>query len=199
VKALIPVLVINRTARSMLLLATRNIIKQTRKSMKTIMILCVVFLVVVNTSFAQTKVEPSPAVTASFEKEFPEAESVRWSSKNGVFGVSFGFHQETRIAYFSPDGELIAKGRRIEEARLPLSVADEVASMKSRRENKYGPLSTLNVYEFSRGGETEYVLKLENEKIEMLVVSENGRTSVRKTTMKNVVNREKSLLATSKH
>jgi hypothetical protein len=197
IDALIPVLVINKTARSMHLPATtKTSLKQ--NFMKALLILCVVFLTV-SIAPAQTKIEPSAAVTASFDKEFPGADGARWSNKNGTFGVAFNYHQEMRIAYFSPEGDLIAKGRRIEEAQLPLSVSDEIASMRSRRESKYGPLTVLNVYEFSRGGDTEYILNLENEKIALLLVSENDRVSVRKTTMKNIVSNEKSLLATSKH
>lgn len=101
----------------------------------------------------------SPRLTAALEKEFTGAQYVVWQSlkERELFRAHFIYNNERLNAFFDEDGQLIAIGRNIQQAALPLSIARQLAS-------SYSKFSVQDLIEYSRNGETSYVITLESDK-----------------------------------
>jgi hypothetical protein len=168
------------------------------KMKKILVIVSVLMIVFVCTALAQQKIEPSTAVAGKFGELFQGATESRWSLNDNVYGVSFRRNEESSIAYFDMNGELIANGRRISESQLPMSIADRLAETRQLQEKKHGQLGIAALYEFSRKDGTQYIATVENESITMLFVAENGRVTVSKKSNKLPAGENKSVTASSK-
>lgn len=101
----------------------------------------------------------SPRLKAALEKEFAGAQGIVWESisEHQLFHARFVYNNERVNAFFGIDGDLVATGRYINPANMPMNVARQVAS-------KYGSYAIQDVIEYSRNGETSYVISVENEK-----------------------------------
>ena len=85
------------------------------------------------------------------------------------------------IAYFDEDGSLIAVGRFISGANMPLLVSKSLAK-------KYEGYQVLEVIEYVQGNETSYLVTLENEKNKLIVNAfGSGNSYVFKKEKKNSV------------
>lgn len=101
----------------------------------------------------------APRLTAALEKEFAGAQYVVWQSfkEQELFQARFIYNHERLNAFFNEDGQLIAIGRNIQQAALPLSIARQLTS-------QYNKYAVQDIIEYSRHGETSYVISLESDK-----------------------------------
>jgi hypothetical protein len=83
-------------------------------------------------------------------------------------------------AFFEQDGNLLAIGRFIAPAALPLSIVKSINS-------KYPELEMKDAIEYTKSGETSYVITLENEKVRTVIQAYNsGNLYVFKKEKKNL-------------
>ena len=125
----------------------------------------------------------SNRVKASFNKEFAGATSVKWGliRKENIYQAQFLYNNERLNAYFDSEGNLIATGRFVAVANLPLTLKRNVSE-------KYNEYSITEVVEYTANNETSYVLVLENERARLVVQGYiNGGTSIFKKEKKNSV------------
>src|SRR5258706_15842694 len=162
------------------------------------MIVSVAFITAGVSALAQQAGGPSAALPKKFDQLFQGATEVHWYTNAKVVGISFNYHQEVSIAYFTKEGELIANGRRIPEMQLPMATKDKLLVLKNDHEKKYGSLSMSSIYEFSRDGDTEYIITLENDKTSLIVASKGGELTVRKKIGRRVAYPDVDLIAREK-
>src|SRR5687768_17092628 len=95
-------------------------------------------------------------VEASFQKECSGAKSVKWEliRKENIYQAHFIYNNERLNAYFDEDGVLIATGRFVAVANLPLLVRKNVYQ-------KYSDYQVKEVVEFVTNDETSYLVSLE--------------------------------------
>jgi hypothetical protein len=144
-----------------------------------------------NTIFAAGSGGPgNPRVEETLKKEFSGAQSVHWEylKKGGLYHAMFIYNNERMNAYISPEGELIATGRFIPLANLPFLAAREIST-------RYQDYRINEIIEFTRDGETGYLVDMENESKKLSVqVTANGGSSVYKKEKKNFSKAEKKNL-----
>lgn len=101
----------------------------------------------------------SPRLKAALEKEFTGARGIVWESmeEHQLYHARFIYNNERVNAFFAKEGELVATGRYIDPANMPMNVARQVAA-------KYSSYEMQDVIEYSRNGETSYVISVQNEK-----------------------------------
>src|SRR5882757_7654348 len=102
--------------------------------MKKVIILAVFSLISLSTLRGQSKAEPSSAVAAEFSKQFAGATNVNWDKIGTVSFAQFHLQKDLVIAYFDADANLIARGRKISEAQLPMTLHNDLLAVKSDRE-----------------------------------------------------------------
>jgi len=61
-------------------------------------------------------------IAAEFSKQFAGATNVNWDKIGTVSFAQFHLQKDLVIAYFDADANLIARGRKISEAQLPMKV-----------------------------------------------------------------------------
>ena len=155
--------------------------------MKKIVVLTVLSLMSLGTLYGQSKVEPSPAIAAEFNKQFAEASNVSWEKAGELSLAKFHFQQNYLVAYFNPAGNLIARGRKIGADQLPMKVHEDLLAIKSEREKKSGVLTVGNIFEYSEDSDfAQYVTSLENDRERIVVGTVNGKMTVRSKTKKNI-------------
>ena len=133
--------------------------------MKKYFVLAVLFVSVCSFSVKAAGGEKvSPIVSESFQREFSGASHVKWEmvKDNAIYEARFIFNNERLNAYFDEDGSLIAVGRFISGANMPLLVSKSLAK-------KYEGYQVLEVIEYVQGNETSYLVTLENEKNKLIV------------------------------
>jgi hypothetical protein len=124
----------------------------------------------------------SAHLKASLEKEFAGAQYVVWQNlkSHNLYHAKFIYNNERVNAFFEPDGSLVAIGRYILPASLPLMITKNV-------NHKYGDYQIKDATEFTRNGETSYLVTLENEKLRLVVQAYNsGSLYVFKKEKKNL-------------
>ncbi len=101
----------------------------------------------------------SPQLQAALEKEFTGAQYIVWQSlkEHSLYHAKFVYNNEQVNAFFEEDGKLLAMGRYITTAALPMAI------LKSLH-NNYDGYQLQDAIEYSKAGETSYVVSLENEK-----------------------------------
>ena len=120
-------------------------------------------------------------VEEAFKKEFNGATSVKWEvmRKENLYQAHFIYNNERLNAFFDAEGNLIATGRFIAVANLPLLVKKNIYQ-------KYGEFQIQEVIEYVTGSETSYLVSVENEKAKMLIHGyNNGSTYIFKKEKKN--------------
>ena len=165
--------------------------------MKKIIVLVVLSLATMSALRAQNKMEPTASITSKFEEQFNGATDVQWGKAGKLFVANFHFRQSFRMAYYDQDGNLVAKGRKVPEAQLPMNIYDDLQTARTNCERKSGPLVTGSIYEFSReSGETEYVTTLENEQMKITLLSQGGKLGIqRKEAKHNTLEAHGNLIA----
>lgn len=101
----------------------------------------------------------SSQLRAALEKEFAGAQYVVWQSlkDHQLYQAKFIYNNEQVNAFFDEDGKLLATGRFIPTGNLPLNIAKKLAA-------DYGRFEVKDAIEYSRQGETSYVIGVENDK-----------------------------------
>jgi len=154
--------------------------------MKKVIILVVFSLMSLSTLRGQSKAEPSPAIAAEFSKQFAGATDVNWDKVGTLSFAQFHLQKDLIVAYFDASGNLIAQGRKITEAQLPMTLRQDLLAVKSDRERKSGVLSIGNIFEYvGDSGYTQYVTSLENDKESIVVGTFNGKMTVRSKSKKD--------------
>lgn len=124
----------------------------------------------------------SPHLQAALEKEFAGAQYVVWQSikEHQLYHARFIYNNEQVNAFFEQDGNLLAIGRYIPTTALPLTVLKSI-------NNKYAGFQWKDAIEYTRSGETSYVLALENEKTRLVIQAySSGNLYVFKKEKKNL-------------
>lgn len=117
-----------------------------------------VFTVLTGTTlFAAGNDGDNPRAQATFKREFSSARNVSWTAlaNKSIFQASFTVNGERLNAFFNEDGDLLATGRYIETSTLPMLVNQRVSE-------RYGQYNVAEAIELVNGGETSYILTLEN-------------------------------------
>lgn len=133
--------------------------------MKTPIILAALFMTCLNNNLsAQSNAEVNAKVAESFGKHYEGATNTSWRKAEGMDIALFQYEQQTCIAYFSNEGELIARARRIREiSNLPLKVQHSLANFKSQKSKKAGPLTLGPIFEvLERSGSSYYFIPMES-------------------------------------
>jgi hypothetical protein len=153
--------------------------------MKKLVVSLVMFVSVFGATLASDGSTKTTKVTyrveSAFKKEFEGATSVKWELMKGkdVYQAQFIYNNERLNAYFDFDGNLIATGRFVAVANLPILVRKNIYQ-------KYGEYTIKEVAEFATDSETSYLIALENEKAKLLVRAyNNGSSFVFKKEKKN--------------
>jgi|GEM_PF-2491224 hypothetical protein len=154
--------------------------------MKKVIILAVFSLISMSTLRGQSKAQPSYAIAAEFSKQFAGATDVNWDKIGTLSFAQFHLQKDLIVAYFDVDGNLIARGRKISEEQLPMTLHNDLLAVKSHREKKSGALAIGNIFEYvGDSGYTQYVTSLENDKESFVVGTLNGKMTVRSKSKKD--------------
>lgn len=98
-------------------------------------------------------------IQSAFQKAFPGATVVSWERlKENICQAKFTLNNERLNAFFNEEGELVAIGRFIMKAALPLTVQRAVS-------NKYAADELQQVIEITQNNATSYLLSFENEQL----------------------------------
>lgn len=119
---------------------------------------------------------------AALEKEFAGAQYIVWQSlkDHDIYHAKFIYNNEQINAFFEQDGNLLAIGRFIAPSSLPLSIVKNIS-------NKYPELEVKDAIEYTKSGETSYVITLENEKVRTIIQAySSGSLYVFKKEKKNL-------------
>jgi hypothetical protein len=118
------------------------------------------FAVIIAVS-ASAKVDPAPVenekVMAAFEKQFTEAVDVSWTQKQGYFLASFKMNNDRMLAWYTPDGEVEAVHRSIQQKQMTYLASEAVTQLTKDKQ-------ILNIAEISKQGELFYLVKTDEEK-----------------------------------
>lgn len=106
----------------------------------------------------------SRQLQAALEKEFAGAQYIVWQAlkDHDIYHAKFIYNNEQVNAFFEQDGKLLAIGRFIAPANLPLAILKNIS-------NKYPDLELLDAIEYTKEGETSYLITLQNEKVRTVV------------------------------
>jgi hypothetical protein len=119
----------------------------------------------------------SPRLSQALNKEFSGAKSIHWQAFKGkdIYQASFILNNQRLFAFFSSAGELISTGRYIAETSLPILVSKSIA-------NRFSDYQVKEVVEYTREGDTQYALVMENAKRTVLAnaYSDGGIAIVQK-------------------
>ena len=101
----------------------------------------------------------SPRLSQALVKEFSGAQAIHWQAFKGkdIYQASFIFNNQRLFAFFNSDGELLSTGRYVAEANLPILVSKSIAE-------RFAGFNIKEVVEYTRDGDTQYALVLENSK-----------------------------------
>jgi intein-encoded DNA endonuclease-like protein len=149
--------------------------------MKKLVVSLAMFVAVFGTALAADGTKISYRVEEAFKKEFAGATSVKWEviRKHDLFQAHFIYNNERINAFFDVEGNLIATGRFIAVANLPLLLRKNVFQ-------KFKSFQIKDVIEFVQGNETSYLVSIENEKSKLLVHGyANGYSYIFKKEKKN--------------
>ena len=120
-------------------------------------------------------------VERAFNKEFEGAKSVTWEHirKENIYEARFIYNNERLNAYFDNEGNLIATGRFVSVANLPLVLRKDVSE-------KFNQYAIREVVEYTTNNETSYLVVLESEKAKLIVQGYiYGGTTIFKKEKKN--------------
>lgn len=152
--------------------------------MKKNIILAVTLAVIcLNLGFAQEKANVNAAVIRSFEKKFAGASNVKWESQpKQISFAQFRFENETWLAYYTVEGNLISSGRLLKSINsLPIKVKESLQTLQDDSQAKYGNLVYSLVYEMTTDHSTEYFIPMESQQASLLVsFTEQGASSIRR-------------------
>ena len=106
-------------------------------------------------------------IRTAFDNEFDNTTMVNWKLKDGNYKASFMMNLKKHFAEYNSAGELLSKGEKIEKDELPTTVSDAVKS-------GYAGKEIDEVYKVEKGGQTNYMVKLDGEPKKKLVYDAQG-------------------------
>ena len=132
--------------------------------MKKLVVSLAMFVAVFGTALAADGAKIGYRVEEAFKKEFAGAKSVKWEVVRNadLFQAHFIYNNERLNAFYDAEGNLIATGRYVSVANLPLLLRKNVYE-------KYKGFQVKEVIEYVQGDETSYLISVENEKSKLLV------------------------------
>ena len=145
---------------------------------KFLLLLSGLLVVGVITTIAQMDPVVDTRVKDSFKKEFPEAESAKWSTTNDYNRVDFVMKDYRLGAFFSKQGDLLETRRDLNYNQLPLTVMKEL-------EKNFPETAFSQIEEISNSSGTKYTLIAEtSKKIFKVIATPDGTISVVERTRK---------------
>lgn len=143
--------------------------------MKKIMITAVIFLTVgMTAAFANGGDNIPSKVLASFQREFAQAQNVKWDVVQDYVRAAFNLSDFRVEAYFNNEGELMGTARNILFNQLPLSVIKQL-------NQRFGSVPVYEIIEYNTGSDTFYNMKVElTTKIFQLKANPSGEVFVEK-------------------
>jgi hypothetical protein len=118
----------------------------------------------------------SPAVTASFQKQFSQVKDVKWTVYADYSRAEFYYAYSRVEAFFSNTGEYLGSARNLLFSQLPISVVNAV-------EQRFGKAGTYEVIEHNSPVGPVYHLTVETStKKYRIKVTPDGDLSVIKKT-----------------
>ncbi|HEY6503507.1 MAG TPA: hypothetical protein VIZ28_05975 [Chitinophagaceae bacterium] len=124
------------------------------------MILTVVFVTAfaVGKMFAAGEEIASRQAKETFKKEFPDAGFPKWEKieNSSICAVRFVYDNQSFIAYFNEQGEMIAAARLISRESLPYKVSQVVRKM-------YNDPEITKIEELTMEGTVSYFFTIDNE------------------------------------
>jgi putative PepSY-like beta-lactamase-inhibitor len=107
------------------------------------------------------------AVRTAFKNQFDNTMMTDWKMKDDKYKVMFTMNMKKHMAEFSSSGELLSKGEKINIDQLPTKVADAVKT-------GYASSNIDEVYRIEKGGQTQYLVKLEGKPEKKIVYDAQG-------------------------
>ena len=95
----------------------------------------------------------------SFEKQFPGAQYPRWYEieESEIYAVSFGYNEQSLMAYVDRSGIVLATLRNVDMNYLPFPVKESIQS-------KYAGYNIVKIEELTMNSDLSYLVQLENSK-----------------------------------
>jgi hypothetical protein len=108
------------------------------------------------------------AVRTAFDNQFDNTAMVDWKMKDGKYKAMFTMNLKKHFAEFSSSGELLSKGEKIDKDGLPTPVADAIKT-------SYANNNIDEVYRIEKGGQTQYMVKLEGDPKKKVIYDAQGQ------------------------
>jgi len=165
---------------------------------KNIIIASAILVIGLCNAKAQESIQISESVSKSFGREYSGVSNVEWSKANQAFVAQFRHLDNFWVAYYKPDGEKFACGRKIGSLdQLPLTVQQGIQDAKVNQERKFGSMNTSYAMEMIEDGTTKYYLPMANEKVSFILTADNTGNIIvtRKEPKKPTIKPDKELLA----
>jgi hypothetical protein len=134
---------------------------------KRILIAALILVGITASSFAAKIPEITDRVQVSFNREFVNAQDVKWEKHENFIKASFSMNNMVLSAYFSADGNLIAVSRFISTNQLPIQLS---ASLKK----DYSGYWVSDLFEIHDDNGTNYYITLENGSEKRVLTSFNA-------------------------
>lgn len=126
--------------------------------------LTLAFVMIGATAFATNGPKVSEKILASFNKEFPGAQHVKWNESNDYLSAVFVLSDFRAEAWFDVNGELLGTSRDLLYNQLPLAVMRSI-------ESRFPDASPIEVKEITNSNGTSYRLVLDTKKVKYTVKS----------------------------
>lgn len=104
----------------------------------------------------------NPKILLAFQKEFSLAQNVKWDDKGELKQVRFSLYDNSFIAWYNENGELVTTIRNILYMQLPLSVITTL-------QQKYTDADFYEITEITKNNETYYQVKMERKNKKFLL------------------------------
>lgn len=105
-------------------------------------------------SFAKDE-KVTPVVLHTFETSFRSAQNVQWSKANSLYMATFTLEKQRVMAFFSPEGTLVATGRYLSVTQLPITLQNSL-------KQDYQDQTIVDLFEVSNEDGTNYYVNLES-------------------------------------
>jgi hypothetical protein len=151
--------------------------------MKKYIILTAAFMLCLCDIQAQQSNAVSASIASKFSKQFSGAERIEWNEAGKVCYAMFQFENQTWLAYYDQEENLMATARQISEDRhLPLVVQQSLQNYREQQSAKSGPFNLGPIYELNQYGFTRYLVSMEggDRQITFTIDSSGARTILHK-------------------
>lgn len=143
--------------------------------MKPLLIALTLLATVFTTSSFASGTKVSPTVLKSFKSQFTTAQEVDWSVTQTLYKAQFTINGQYAIAYYEPDGTMVAVTRNISSTQLPIA-------LQGKLQKNCANYWISDLFEVTNEDGTTYYVTLENadEKIIMKSSTSTGWSNFKK-------------------